>query len=107
MGFSIGYITFASRNDAEDVSGKVVQEHLAACANIFPITSQYWWQGELNSDDEWVAIVKTTNERWPELAARIEDLHPYDVPCIMRLQVSANPSYEEWIERETKREPQM
>lgn len=97
MAFSIIYITFSSEEDAKHISGQLVEERLAACANIFPIASMYWWQEVIQSDNEWVAIVKTTPALWSVLRDRAEALHPYEVPCIMKIDVEANEKYEEWI----------
>ena len=97
MGFCIIYVTHANENAAKALSSQIVEEKLAACANLFPIQSAYWWQGALSQDDEYVSILKTTNEKWPALKVRVTELHPYEVPCIMKIEVEANESYEQWI----------
>ena len=102
MSFSIIYITFGSEEDAQRISKQLVEERLAACANIFPIKSIYEWNATLQDDQEWVAIVKTTHERWPTLKSRVEEIHPYEVPCIMKIEVEANEKYEAWIHAQTR-----
>ncbi|MDH3650691.1 MAG: divalent-cation tolerance protein CutA [Saprospiraceae bacterium] len=102
MSFSIVYITHGSEASARELAQQLVAERLAACANIFPIKSMYWWQGGLESEDEWVSIVKTTNEGWKDLETRAIELHPYEVPCLMRIQVDANAAYESWIQEQVK-----
>ncbi len=97
MGFCIVYITHANEEAAKVLSSQIVKEKLAACANLFPIQSAYWWHGELTGDEEYVSILKTTHEKWFELKARVIALHPYEVPCIMKIEVEANESYEQWI----------
>jgi periplasmic divalent cation tolerance protein len=97
LSFSIIYITHSNEESARQLSQTLVKERLAACANIFPISSLYWWQGNLESEAEWVSLIKTSNARWKDLEARAIELHPYEVPCLMRIQVEANQSYEEWI----------
>jgi periplasmic divalent cation tolerance protein len=103
MAFCIIYITHSSKESARDLAGKLVAEKLAACANVFPIESMYWWEGIVEQDQEWVSIVKTIPELWVSLKKRAEILHPYDVPCIMKIEVEANEAYEKWI-RENVRE---
>jgi periplasmic divalent cation tolerance protein len=44
-----------------------------------------------------VGIVKTTRDKWEQLKQRVESLHPYDTPCIMKFDVEANEKYEAWI----------
>ena len=106
MAFVIVYITCPSQETAVSISEQLVNSRLAACANIFPMTSMYWWDGAVQHDDEWVAIVKTALDRWDALRKRAEEIHPYDVPCIMKIEVEANAAYEEWIESETRRDVQ-
>ena len=100
--FSIIYTTHETQANAQNMADALLQKRLIACANIFPITSAYWWQNIVEKDGEFVAIFKTTNEKWPAASAEIERLHPYDVPCIMRLEVEANAAYEAWIAAEVK-----
>ncbi len=102
MSFSITYITFGSEEDAQRISKQLVEERLAACANIFPIKSIYEWNAVLQNDQEWVAILKTTHEGWSALRSRAEEIHPYEVPCIMKIEVEANEKYEAWIRKQTE-----
>ena len=97
MSFIIVYITFPSEAEAKSLSSHLVTKKIAACGNIFPITSSYWWKGSVQNDDEWVAIVKTTQEYWERLVEEVNKKHSYEVPCIMKIEVSANESYEAWI----------
>ena len=102
MAFCIIYITHESEEKAKALADHLVGERLAACANIFAIQSMYWWEDVLHTEDEWVSIVKTTLDKWPLLRDRAEELHPYDVPCIMKIEVEANAGYERWIREETR-----
>lgn len=102
MSVSLVYITFGSGEDAQRISKQLVEEHLAACANIFPIKSIYEWNAVMQNDEEWVAILKTTYKRWPALRSRVEEIHPYELPCIMKIDVEASSKYEAWIHAQTK-----
>ena len=75
---------------------------MIACVNYLPIEAAYWWQGEINSGEEFVTILKTRTENWAKLKAKIEQLHPYETPCIIKFNVEANQAYEDWIEAETR-----
>lgn len=100
--FAIVYITHETEEHAQSLSNKIVGERLAACANIFPISSCYWWHGEVQNENEWVSILKTTVDKWPTLKERVTKLHRYDVPCIMKIEVEANEAYEKWIVESTR-----
>ncbi|MDX1477377.1 MAG: divalent-cation tolerance protein CutA [Saprospiraceae bacterium] len=106
MAFAVVYITCPSEEAARSIGRQLVSERLAACANLFPITSMYWWENKIQSEGEWVAIVKTALDRWEALRERAIAVHPYEVPCVMKIEVEANASYEAWIKSETRRDLQ-
>lgn len=84
------HTTFASADDATEVARKLVQERLAACAQIVPgLTSIYVWEDMLRHDSEVLLLLKTTESAWPALRDRLAELHPYDTPEIIALPVSA------------------
>ncbi|WP_115863927.1 divalent-cation tolerance protein CutA [Halorussus litoreus] len=77
------YVT-APPEAAGDIAERLVAERLAACVNRFPCTSVYRWDGEVHRDEEVVLLAKTTDESYDRLEARVEEIHPYDVPCVER-----------------------
>ena len=103
MGFSLLYITHPDQETARKLSVALLNERLIACANIFPIESNYQWQGEFTREGEWVSILKTRKKLAGKVEKFLLDNHPYDVPCIINMEVSANKSYENWIRKQTKR----
>ena len=94
------YAVFADRNEAERIAMTVVEERLAACANILPpIRSIYRWRGAVQSADEIAAIFKTTEQVSEALMARVASLHSYDVPCAVIWPIDkALKPYAEWVE---------
>ena len=62
MSFLMGYITYPDQDTAQEISKILVEERIVACANIFQINSNYWWENMIRSEDEWVSLVKTTKE---------------------------------------------
>ncbi len=97
MGFIIVYVTHPDRMTAEKISKSLVEEKVIACSNTLSIKSCYWWQSAIQNEEEIVTILKTKKENWEKLKARVAELHPYEVPCIMKLEVEANQEYEDWI----------
>jgi len=91
--------TWPSVEMARAVGRMLVEEKLAACANIVPaIESIYRWQGKVETSAEVLVLFKTTEERYAKLECRICELHSYDVPEIIRLPVSGGlPSYLSWV----------
>ncbi len=101
------YVTAGDVEEAGRIGRTVVEERLAACANILPgMTSIYWWEGAVQEGAEAVLILKTTAERLQALIPRIKALHSYDCPAIEALPVAAAfEPYAEWIARETHAGP--
>lgn len=97
MSLIIVYVTHENEAEARRLSDLIVERRLAACANLMPIQSAYWWDGQLQHDQEWVSLLKSTADRWETLRDAIEQAHPYDVPCIVKIEVESNAAYEQWI----------
>ena len=81
------------------IARSLVAEGLAACVNVAPgVLSVYRWQGELCSDEEVLLIAKTQRDRVAALIARLEELHPYDVPELVVLAVDGGAeAYLRWV----------
>lgn len=100
--FIIVYITHPDKATANRIVNLLINEKTVACANIFPITSAYWWKGQVEQEDELVSIAKTIPENWDKVVAQVKQHHPYETPCIMRLEANANKEYEDWIKASVK-----
>ncbi len=99
------YVTAGDKSVALDIGKTVVKERLAACANVLnPMTSIYWWDGDVQEDTEVVLILKTRQELVQDLTARIQELHSYDCPCVVSFDIqSGNGAYLDWLVGETER----
>lgn len=91
--------TTESEADARRIGETLVRERLAACAQLVgPISSIYRWRGALSEAREWLCLLKTTDDRYPLLEARIRELHPYEEPEIVALPVAAGSAgYLAWV----------
>lgn len=103
MPFLLIYVTHPSKPEAVRVSTELLNQRLVACVNYYPMESVYWWEGRLTKSEEIMTIYKTRSENWEVVKSAIESSHKYETPCIIRLaEVTANASYEQWIQDETK-----
>lgn len=107
MSFILIYVTYANRKSAQRICTYLLKRRLIACVNYFPIRSASWWTGKVVECDEVVSILKTRERNWEKVRSEIKRLHPYQVPCIMKLHVKANEEYERWIAQETQGEKLM
>jgi periplasmic divalent cation tolerance protein len=91
------------RESAEKLALRLVEQRLAACVNVLaPCTSVYRWQGKVETATEIPVLIKTTRERYPALESAIRAHHPYELPEIIAVSLSAGlPAYLEWLQTET------
>ena len=97
MGLGLLYVTHANENDAEELCKSLLNEKLISCANFFPVNSIYNWENKLIKENETVSLIKFEKSKIDEVENRIKELHPYEVPCIMRIPANANIEYEKWV----------
>lgn len=98
------YMTFPDEASARLVAQALVAERLVACVNVLaPGFSTYRWEGEVRSEPELVAFAKTRAALVPRVVARIQDLHPYEVPAVvvLRIEDGAAP-YLAWLDAEVQ-----
>jgi periplasmic divalent cation tolerance protein len=97
------YVTAPDLDTADRIGTALVEERLAACANLLPgMRSIYRWQGAVERADETVLLLKTQRSRFDALESRVRALHPYDTPCIVALPIAQGSApYLDWIESET------
>src|SRR5688500_12512724 len=91
--------TAPSADKAAALGRALVEERLAACANIVPgLRSIYRWEGAVQDDAEVLLLLKTTRDRFPALRDRLLALHPYQVAEVLALDVEAGASrYLDWV----------
>jgi periplasmic divalent cation tolerance protein len=99
------YVTVSDEAEAKTIARTVVNERLAACANLLgPIQSVYWWDGKVCDGTEAAVVLKTSADRQDELIERIRSLHSYECPCMVCLPIAAgNADFLSWIVAETAR----
>jgi periplasmic divalent cation tolerance protein len=92
--------TAGSEEEARKIARHLVEQKLAACANIIPrVESIYRWQGKIESAQEWLLIIKTTAVRFPAVRDAICALHSYDLPeCIAFSVEDGSLPYLKWLE---------
>ena len=97
-------ITAPDAETAEKIGRTLVSERLAACANVVPhIVSTYWWDGDLQRDEEVMVILKTVQQRVQALEARAVELHPYTLPEVLVVAVSGGSApYLSWVGNEVE-----
>ena len=96
--------TTDSREEADNICAAVLEARLVACAQVLgPIRSSYWWQGKIERADEYFLMMKTTRDKFSDVARVIRENHSYDVPDIVAVPiVEGTADYLGWISAETR-----
>jgi periplasmic divalent cation tolerance protein len=94
------------RDEAKNLAKGIVENRLAACVNIIPkIESFFWWDDNVQYDEEALLIVKTTDAKFSDMMEYVLENHPYELPEIIGLPlVAAFPDYVEYVKAETEKE---
>jgi periplasmic divalent cation tolerance protein len=97
-------VTVPSVEEGRKLARAMVEGHVAACGNVVPgLVSIYRWEGDVQEDEEALVLFKTTQDRLTALRERVLELHPYEVPEILALDVTdGHLPYLEWVIRETR-----
>lgn len=96
--------TTETKEDATGIAKEMVRQRLAACAQVVgPIQSTYWWKGEIESSEEWLCLMKSRKDLFPEIEMAIKDIHAYEVPEIIAIPIqTGHQPYLDWMEGELK-----
>ncbi len=97
------FVTFDDAAQAEALAQSLVGARLAGCVQVIgPIRSFYRWQGQVERAEEWLCLIKTRADLYPALEEAIRARHPYEVPEILAVPVSAGlEAYLAWLRAET------
>jgi periplasmic divalent cation tolerance protein len=91
--------TTGSQEEGRKIAQALVDRRLAACVNIVPqIESVYRWQGKVETAKEWLLLIKTEADLFERVRDAVKELHSYDLPEFVMLEVAAgSQEYLSWI----------
>ena|SRR5215204_5487307 len=91
--------TTSDADEAEKLARIIVADKLAACVQILPkMTSVYFWEGQVNSEQEHLLLIKTLEEKFDALSEFIQKNHSYDVPEIVAINADRiSEDYLSWV----------
>ena|SRR6202035_2473716 len=95
--------TAGSQEEARKIANALVERRLAACVNIVPhVESIYRWQGKIETAEEWLLLIKTQGELFDRVRNTVKELHSYDLPeCVMLEVTAGSQEYLDWIAKNT------
>jgi periplasmic divalent cation tolerance protein len=97
--YVIVIVTTSSKQEAEKITQRLLDERLIACANIIgPVISLFRWSGKIERADEYLMLLKSRKDLFERLAETVKALHSYEVPEILVLPVvGGSEAYLDWL----------
>jgi periplasmic divalent cation tolerance protein len=93
------YTTVANDEHAQLLASAAIENNLAACVQSEIIRSTYRWQGQIEHQDEYRLLLKTTRSAYPNLEKLLHELHPYELPALFAVPVcDASATYVQWVQ---------
>ena len=104
---SVIVTSVGTEQQAVEISEELIARRLATCVNIVPcLRSIYRWKGKVCEDTEYLLLIKTPKRLFDPVSEAIRELHSYELPEILALDVSqAETTFHEWILRMVERGP--
>jgi len=96
------YITNPSKDKAKELAKHLLKKRIIACANLLPGESLYWWDNEISEEAEYIIIAKTVEENFSALRHEVLEVHDYQIPCIVKIPVTANQQFVQWLRSEIR-----
>ena len=103
-GFVQVITTTKTEENGYEIAQCLLDRHLAGCVQIHgPVTSAYRWKGRIETDQEWICVIKTSASRYTEVEREIRDVHPYEEPEVIAFpMVLGSATYLEWLANSLK-----
>jgi periplasmic divalent cation tolerance protein len=97
--YQVVLTTCANAEQAKAIAHALVEESLAACVNVVPqIQSVYLWQGSVQSDAEYLLVIKSSADKFAAIETRIKALHSYELPEIIAVPIiDGSAEYLAWL----------
>jgi periplasmic divalent cation tolerance protein len=92
------YVTLNTLEEGQRLAALLIQRRLTNCVNFHPITCTYLWEGEITTEPEVVALVKTRAEHFEAVAAAVRETVPY-TNFVGQIEVSrVNEAFATWLD---------
>ncbi len=91
--------TTTTREQAQQIARALLERHLAGCVQIVgPLTSLYWWEGQIEEAEEYLCIIKTQATLYEGLESFLKEIHPYQTPEIIGVNINkGSQDYLDWL----------
>ncbi|RJR31416.1 divalent-cation tolerance protein CutA [Candidatus Parcubacteria bacterium] len=94
------YLTCKDLKEAKKISTELLKDKLVVCANIFPVSSLYWWKGKMETGSEAAVIFKTTRNKVKTAERIIKKWHSYELPSYAVRKIEVSKDVMKWLNNE-------
>lgn len=102
--YCMAFTTVNNIDEAQKIINTILELKLAACIQTINIGSHYTWKAEVCHDEEVLILFKTSWDLYDMLETKIKEIHPYDTPEIIAIELAKGyKGYLEWIDEVTKK----
>ncbi|MGK7879578.1 MAG: divalent-cation tolerance protein CutA [Crocosphaera sp.] len=102
--FIVMITTASNKEDSNKIAHTLLAKKLAGCVQIIgPISSHYYWENELCQDEEYICLIKSSQQHYQTIENTIKEIHPYEVPEIISLPIQqGSEGYLSWLNQQLK-----
>lgn len=90
-------VSFEKLEHAETMANYLIDNKLAACVELYPVTNFYVWDGKKQQNKEISGVIKTVGKNFEKIQNAFKELISYDIPQIIKVEATANDSYLQWV----------
>jgi periplasmic divalent cation tolerance protein len=102
--FDTVLVTVPDLETTERIAEVLIEKRLAACANIWPVNSIFRWKDGIERSSEFALTLKIWSTDFPSVVQVVSGLHPYELPCIVKYEISdGSQTFLDWIKGSTER----
>ena len=97
------FTTTDNLKEARKLAKTLVEQKLVACTQISDIESFYNWENNVQNDQEFRIMFKTTKNKYKDVERAILKIHSYDLPAIYAVDVDElYKPYGDWLNQSLK-----
>jgi len=99
LSVNIVYTTIENKTQASLIVRELIDTDLVLCSNIIDnVNSIFKWEEEIKTENECIVIMKCLAENSKKIVDKIEEIHPYEIPCIFSININqCNSKFLNWI----------
>lgn len=98
------FLPCVNNKEAEKISQSLLEKHLIVCAKKTPVSSTFFWKGEIDKANEILLIMESVEENYEEIEKEVRKLHSYETFVLSAISViKYSKGVEDWLKEGLKK----